>query len=227
MGRKLLVIGESGSGKSTSTRNLDPKTTMFVNCIGKPLPFKGWRKNYTTYDRDSGEGNMIRTHSAKNIVEVMKHVDGNMPHIKTIIVDDSQYIMSYEFMERAEEKGFDKFIQIGKNMWNVFRAPDELRDDLTVVFFGHSEDVSANGFTKTKIKTIGKMLDEKITVEGMFTIVLLATCFMNKDKAMEYVFVTQSNGTNTAKTPMDMFKEKAIPNDLDMVIKKVIEYDEG
>jgi len=220
MGNKILILGDSGSGKSTSTRNLDPKSTFYINVIGKPLPFRGWKTKYV-------EGkNMVSTHNSDEIVRCIKGVSEERPEIKTIIVDDAQYIMSFEFMARAKEKGFDKFVEIGKHMFDVLKAPDDTRADLTTIFLAHSDDVSANGYTKTKMKTIGKMLDDKITIEGLFTIVLL--CYpIKEEKKMKYVFVTQSNGTTTAKSPMDMFEDIAIENDLAMVLDKIEEYEEG
>ena len=202
MASKILVIGESGSGKSTSTRNLDPATTFYVNCIGKPLPIRGWEKKYQIYDAQSKKGNLLESHDANQVANALKHISANLPHVKTIIVDDAQYIMSYEFMERAKEKGFDKFTEIAQNMFNVLVAPDKLRKDLMVIYLMHSEDVSANGYIRTKVKTIGKMLDDKITVEGLFSIVLIAYPVKQGDKTMEYVFVTQSNGATTAKSPL-------------------------
>ena len=220
MGNKILVLGDSGSGKSTSTRNLDSKTTFYINVIGKALPFKGWKSKYV-----EGE-NLISTHNAEEVLRAIKGVSEKMPKIKTIIIDDAQYIMSYEFMARAKERGFDKFTEIAQNMFNVLKAPDATRDDLTTIFLSHSEDVSANGYTKTKMKTIGKMLDDKITIEGLFTIVLLAYP-VKEEKKMRYLFVTQSNGTTTAKSPMGMFNDIVIDNDLDMVLNKIKEYEEG
>ena len=111
-------------------------------------------------------------------------------------------------------------------MFNILKAPDKTREDLTTVFLCHSEDISANGFLKTKMKTIGKMLDDKITIEGLFTVVLLAYAYRN-DKEMEYVFVTQSNGTTTAKSPLDMFDNIKVPNDLAVVLDTIRKYYEG
>jgi len=120
----------------------------------------------------------------------------------------------------------DKFTEIAQNMFNILKAPDKTREDLTTVFLCHSEDISANGFLKTKMKTIGKMLDDKITIEGLFTVVLLAYAYRN-DKEMEYVFVTQSNGTTTAKSPLDMFDNIKVPNDLAVVLDTIRKYYEG
>ena len=219
MGSKVLVIGESGSGKSTATRTLDAATTFYINVIGKPLPFKGWKAKYKNKE------NYISCNNHDDIIKTMKYVSEKLPKIKTIVVDDAQYIMSYEFMNRATERGFDKFTEIAQHMFNVVKAPDTLREDLTTIFLSHSEDISGNGVTKTKIKTIGKMLDDKICLEGLFTIVLLA--YPHKEnKEMKYVFVTQSNGTTTAKSPMGMF-DITIDNDLQFVLDNIKKYNEG
>lgn len=226
MGSKVLVIGDSGSGKSTSTRNLNPKATFYINVIGKPLPFKGWRSKYTLCSAENKKGNMVSTHNHEDILKTISHIDKNLPEVKVIIIDDAQYVMSYEFMARAKERGFDKFTEIGQHMFQILCAPDETREDLITIFLSHSEDVSANGYTRTKMKTIGKMLDDKITVEGLFTIVLLAYPH-KKDNKIEYSFVTQSNGTTPAKSPMGMFKDILVGNDLKEVIEKINEYDQG
>lgn len=224
MSRSILVIGDSGQGKSTSITSLNPDTTFIINVIGKDLPFKGWKSKYTMLSKDNPHGHMIVTQNADDIIRGLKAISEKHPEIKTIVIDDFQYIMSFEFMARAKEKGFDKFVEIGQKGFEVLRTTQALRDDLIVVVLAHSEDVTANGYTKTKIKTIGRMLDEKITVEGLFTIVLQAVA-MKENKKMAYYFVTQSDGTTTAKSPMGMFDDVYIPNNLQLVLDKVKEYE--
>lgn len=219
MAEKILIIGDSGSGKSTSTKTLDPTTTFFINVIGKPLPFKGWKKDYQYYDKEKKSGNMVKTWDYDIIVKALKSISTNMPQIKVVVIDDAQYIMSYEFMQRARERGFDKFTEIGQHFFDVLTVADGLRDDLMVVFLSHSDEVNS----KTKMKTIGKMLDEKITVEGLFTVVLLAYSYKDSENTMKYVFVTNSNGTNTCKSPEGMFP-MTIPNDLKMIVDRFNEY---
>lgn len=222
MAQKILVLGESGSGKTTSMRNLDPKTTYIINCIGKNLPFKSWKANY----KEGKGGNLFKSTNWEEIVQCMTAISEQRKDIKTIIVDDCQYIMSYEFMSRAKERGFDKFVEIAQHAFEVFITPERLRDDLTVIFLCHSEDVSANGFTRTKIKTIGKMLDDKITLEGLFTVVLIAGSY-KEESGMKYVFLTNSDGTTTAKSPEGMFETLSIPNDLQLVLDKIKKYEDG
>ena len=219
MANKILVLGETGSGKTTSMRNLNPKTTYCVNVIGKPLPFKSWKTNYKT----GKGGNLFSSVNHKDICDVLHAVSKDRPEIKTIVIDDTQYVMSYEFMARASEVGFKKFTEIGQHMFEVFITPERLREDLTVIYLSHSEDVDINGKTKTKIKTIGKLLDDKITLEGLFTVVLLAGACKG-DKGMKYVFLTNTDGTTPAKSPLGMFDKMAIDNDLQLVLDTIEEY---
>lgn len=222
MAHKILVLGESGSGKTTATRNLKPEETYFINCIGKPLPFKGWKKNY----KEGKGGNLFKSTNHDEIIKCMMAISDQRSDIKTIVIDDAQYVMSFEFMARAKERGFDKFTEIAQHMFEIFITPDRIREDLTVIFLCHSEDVSANGYTRTKIKTIGKMLDDKITLEGLFTVVLLAGNY-KEESGMKYVFLTNSDGTTTAKSPQGMFEKLSIDNDLALVLDKIKEYEEG
>lgn len=227
MANKLLVIGASGSGKSRSMKSLDPTSTFIINVIGKDLPFQGWKKNYPEFDIAKGTGNVYKCKKAESIVRCLSFINTNMKHIKTVVIDDAQYIMSYEYMDKSEEKGYEKWTVLAKNMFNVLTAADSLRDDLTVVFLSHSIDDEVNGYKMTKMKTIGKSLDDKITIEGLFTVVLLAVSYKGDDKKMGYGFVTQSNGTTTAKSPEGMFDNILIENDLQFVLDQINKYNKG
>ena len=155
----------------------------------------------------------------------MKLVSSKMPHIKTLIVDDLQYTMAFEFVDRASEKNFDKFNEMAQHMLNIFRTTFELRDDLTVVFLTHSENVGTEIDPKYVIKTLGKLLKEKVTTEGLFTCMLFTE--VNFDENVpKYQFITNADGKCIAKSPMGMFNELKIDNDLNEVIKIVKEYQE-
>lgn len=225
MARGILIIGESGTGKSRSMKTLNPEETFLFNIIGKDLPFQGWKKNYTPYNKETGEGNMISTHNPATLIKAIPII-GAIPKFKTIVFDDFQYVMSYEFMGRATERGYDKFSEIAQNAWNIIKSAQSLPADKTVIFLAHSEEVYGDGFKKSKIKTIGKLLDEKITVEGMFTIVLQSLIVVEDDK-QRFVFSTQSDGTSTVKSPEGMFETKYIPNDLNFVLEKIETYSNG
>ena len=217
MAQSVLVIADSGSGKSTSMRNLDPKETFIINIANKPLPFKGWKKNYTNISKDNPKGNMTSASSASGIIKAIQHVNDKMPHITNLVIDDWQYMSSFEYFDRANEKGYDKFTQISANLAQVAKMPKDLRDDLFVFFLTHSEEsTDVNGHRKVKAKTIGKMIDNTLTLEGLFSIVLFGRVKKMED-SLEYGFDTQNNGENTCKSPMGMFEESFIDNDLQLV----------
>ena len=225
MAQSVLVIADSGTGKSTSIRTLDPKETFIINIANKPLPFKGWKSKYTQISKENKDGNLTSASSSAGIVKAIQHVDKNMPNIKTLVVDDWQYMSSFEYFDRANEKGYDKFTQIAANLALVAKLPKDLRDDLTVFFLTHSEDsTDINGNRKVKAKTIGKMIDNTLTLEGLFSIVLFGKVNKNDDGELEYGFETQNNGENTCKSPMGMFEDKFIPNDLQFVKDCIEEY---
>lgn len=198
MGVAVLILGGSGNGKSASLRNVPEDKCLVINVADKPLPFKNHMES-------------VSTDQYPEIIKQMK-----LTKKKIIVVDDAQYLMANEFMRRAGERGFDKFTEIGQKFWTLIQTVKELQKDVTVYFLAHIErDQDGN----EKIKTIGKLLDEKITIEGMFTIVLKATV---SDGV--YTFSTQSNGHDTVKSPIGMFPSMLIDNDLWYVDKKIREY---
>lgn len=196
--------------------NLDPAKSFIVNVIGKDLPFKGWSKKYTPLTKE-GKGNIITLDEADKIKANLIYISDKRPEIEVVIIDDFQYIMANEFMRRAKEKGFEKFSEIGNHAWDLLFNARLLRKNLFVVFLAHS-DTDENG--KSKCKTIGKLLDDKICVEGMFTIVLNTGYEDGK-----YFFETQTNGSNTTKSPEGMFKTNRIENDLNFVINSIKTYE--
>lgn len=198
MGVPVLVLGESGTGKSASMRNFAEKDLKVINVANKPLPFKNKFES-------------VSTDNYQKIIAELK-----MSKKKTIVIDDAQYLMANEFMRRATERGFDKFTEIAQNFWTLVNAVKDLPSDVIVYFMAHVER-DANG--NEKIKTIGKLLDEKITVEGMFTIVLKT----NVTDGV-YSFLTQNNGHDTTKSPIGMFSSYAIDNDLKFVDNKIRNY---
>lgn len=211
MGIPVLILGESGSGKSASLRNVDPSKTILIQSIKKFLPFKS---EFKFKGKDSPKGTMLVTDDSARIIELMTKVV-EAGH-KVIVIDDYQYVMANEFMRRSAEVGFTKFTEIAKHAWELARAAEALPDDVRVYILSHT-NTDENGHTK--IKTIGKLLDEKITLEGLFTIVLRT---MKKDGA--YLFSTQNNGFDTVKTPMGMFEGSAIENDLLAVDNAITAY---
>lgn len=222
------IVGKSGSGKSTSLRNLDPQKTFIINVANKPLPFKGYKKNYKNLvlssDGRSYVGNLYSTSSVDQILKILKVIDKTMPQIEQVIIEDSQYLMSFEAMDRSGEKGYDKFTQMAQHFFSVLKESMGMRDNLKVFILCHSENTGDEINPNYKIKTLGKMIDNMITVEGLFTYVLFTERIQNDDGVMEYKFMTNSDGTTTAKTPMGCFDSHFIDNDLQLVFTKIDEY---
>lgn len=197
MAIKTLICGLSGTGKSTSARNL--KEVAVVNPVNKPLPFKNH------FEMLNGV-----TDSAE-IIEFMKSTKA-----KVIIVDDFQYLLSIPYMRRIKETGWDKYNDFASNYFDIISVCDELPEDVTVYFMTHTETLEDG--TET-VKLIGKLLREKICIEGLFTTVLKT--MVNDGK---YYFITQNNGHDTVKSPLGMFESYAIDNDLAYVDAKIRNY---
>lgn len=194
----VMVYGQSGTGKSTSLRNFKPEDVCIVNVSGKPLPFKNKHKTFNTDDYMAVDAAIKKAPA------------------KSIVIDDATYLMTGEYMRTAKVTGYQKFTDMALNYYTLVKAASALPDDKIVYFMGHS-DTDANG--NEKFKTIGKMLDEKVTLEGMFTIVLKTVVTDGK-----YQFSTRNSGQDTVKTPLGMFNDVLIDNDLAMVDKTIREY---
>jgi hypothetical protein len=216
MAHSVLVMGESGTGKSTSIRNLNPKETFIINVLDKPLPFKNFKKNYSRLSKQNVQGNYCTTDQTGNILKMIEAIDLRRPEINTIIIDDFQYVMANEFMRKAKDKGYDKFVDIGQQAWRIILRCNDARPDLNIFILSHTE---TDALGRSKCKTIGKMLDDKITLEGMFTIVFHTLIVDN-----QYKFLTQNDGVHIAKSPMGMFDSALIDNDLLYVKQKIQEY---
>ncbi len=211
MSNTVLVIGQSGSGKSTSLRNLDPKTTFIISVLDKPLPFKGYKKLYSEENK-----NFFRSDDYRAIINYIKAINDRRPDITTLVIDDAHFLMANEFMARACEKGFDKFSEMAQHMWMVMCTITSTRRDLTCFVLSHNE-IDNTGISKPK--TVGKMLDDKITLEAMVTV-----CLHTMVKDGEYKFLTQNDGNHVCKSPIGMFDEALIDNDLQIVKEKIETY---
>jgi hypothetical protein len=158
------------------------KETFIINIANKPLPFKGWKKKYELLTKDNPQGNMSNTSSPNGVLKAMDYISNNMPHIKTLVIDDWQYMSAFEYFDRCTEKGYDKFTQIAAGLATVGKKPKDLREDLQVYFLTHAEEsLDIDGKRKIKAKTIGKMVDNALTLEGLFSIVLFGKVKKDKD----------------------------------------------
>lgn len=222
MGTALLVVGASGTGKSASLRNLASEETFIINVVGKPLPFRG--KGYSLVSDANPTGNVYSSDKASKIVNAIKNVNKDRPEIKYLIIDDAQYVMANDYMTHAMDVGYTKFNKIGQDFFLITNTLLSLRSDLHVAFMFHDDSSqSADGKRMRNAKTIGKMFDQYITLEGLFSVVLFTNTSF-EDKKMSYGFATQTDGETTAKSPMGLFSDKIIDNDLKLVFDAMDEY---
>ena len=198
MGVPVLILGASGSGKSASLRNFEPGEVGIFNVASKPLPFRKKLPvlNQADYAR-------ITAGLTKNA-------------LRCYVIDDSQYLMAFSLFDKAKEAGYQKFTDCALNFYNLLRTIQDRTSPDTIVYLLHHTERGDDGHIKAK--TSGKMLDSQLTVEGLFSIVLLA-----ETNGKEHYFITQSNGLTTAKSPMEMFSAK-IDNDLKAVDTAIREY---
>jgi len=231
MSELVGVVGATGSGKSTSIFpskdlgiiGLDHEKTILISVAGKPLPMKGWKTIYTSMK--GNEGNLLVTDDANKIIKALIYISESRPEIKTVVIDDFQYLLAFEFMAKALEKGFDKFSIMAKHAFDVLNVGRSLREDLMVFVLTHSDEIQRDFETIRKMKTIGRLLDDKITLEGLFTVLLYShTEWDDKAEKGSYFFVTNRTNDYPAKSPVGMFENIMIPNDLGFVASKIVEY---
>lgn len=214
MSISTMILGESGTGKSTSLRNLDPQHTLLIQTVSKPLPFRSseWKK----CTKENPAGSVLVTDNSASIVQAMSRTKREI-----IVIDDFQYLLANEFMRRvtdheAGNSAFAKYNEIARHAWDVLMASTSLPEYKRVYILSHT---STDDFGKTKIKTIGKLLDEKIVMEGLVTIVL-RTQVQNGN----YLFSTRNSGSDTVKSPLGLFDEEMIDNDLATVDSQIFNY---
>lgn len=214
MSNITLILGQSGVGKSSSIRTLEPSETFIINVLGKPLPFKGANKAYR--QQDFTQGNLFFSDKSEFIISAIRYINNKRPDIKNLVIDDFTYIMINEFMAKAREKGFDKFSIMAQNAWAILDELAKCRSDLLCFVINHSEE----GDDKiVRFKTIGKLTDKMSGFEARATIVLHAFVIDG-----EYRFLTQNDGVHLAKSPLGMFADLYIPNDLQMIRGVIEEY---
>lgn len=228
MAKVICIMGESGAGKTTSLRTLNPKETLYIDCDGKGLSWKGWKKQYSVenknYLRIDDKDVVLRTLmrvNGENILDDREDmaVQNPLTHFKYVVIDTLNSIMVSDEMKRAKQKGYDKWQDLAASVYLLIKCANSMRDDLTVIFCAHTETIKDDdGYMFTHIKTNGKKLN-KIGLETILPVVLLAT--RNSDG--KYVFETQSNNS-TAKTPLGAFEDFEIDNDIQIVLKALDEF---
>lgn len=230
MANLVGIAGQSGHGKSTSIRNLNPEETFIISVLGKPLPFPGARKKYTKLKKEGKEyvGNLYVSNKTENVINILNIINKAMPHIKNVVIDDANYLMACEAMDRSDEKGYDKFTQLAKHYYDVLMFAAGLRDDLKVFVLTHIENAGDVINPQWKVKTLGKMLDSTLNVDGLFTYMLYTELVEGSDGEMQHVFRTRTlKGEDTCKAPMGVFSDTYISNDLQIVAEAIDKYELG
>lgn len=205
-----MIMGDSGTGKTYSLRNLNPLSTLLIQVTPKPLPFRS--ADWKSLSKDGGT--IVKTDNWERIINGIFKAPSLGKDV--VVIDDMQYMIAQEFMRRGGEKGYDKFTEMAQHTWQVIHAAQQANDNLRVYFTWHS---SPDETGTLKPKTIGRMLDEKVCIEGLFTIVL-----RSQKQDDQYIFSTQSNGSDVCKSPCEMFSQQYISNDLSLVDKSICEF---
>jgi hypothetical protein len=221
MSSKLVgIVGQTGTGKSTAIKHLNPEETYIINVAKKELPFKGSEKLYNVENKNYKE-----VEDANEISRLLRTISEKAPHIKNIIIEDSNYIMGFSMVSKATETGFTKFSVMAKDMVDLFRTARQLREDITVFYITHPEEITDGGdVIGYKIKTAGKLIDNQVLLEGLLTVCLYTFVEENKDGTASYQFVTNRYRKYPAKSPDGMFSEIKIPNNLQLVVETINEY---
>lgn len=224
MANVIIVCGDTGTGKSTSIKNLNPQETYIVNVLSKQLPFKGSNSLYSVEKK-----NMFYTTNYGDVKACIEGIASNRPDVKNLIIDDVGFVMTTELFNRAAEAGYTKFTQIGVHMQQILDTSKNQRADLNIVFMFHvDDDISDKIKVGKKIKLIGQMLDDKYNPLAVVSIALFTDVSFDKTGKAEYSFITNRINQNgviiPAKSPEGMFSENKIPNDLNIVVKAINEY---
>lgn len=227
----ILVYGPSGSGKSTASENLDHRSTGIICCDKKPLPFKGWKSKYVTSLNEEGkpilaQSNYVETRKPQSVMKTLRAWN-ERPEIHTIVWDTMTHVITHRFMTDPAvfgQSGWDFYKTLAREVYQIL---DYIADmDKDVIVIGHS-DLKLDPNTGNKvdgIRTIGRMLDEKVDIPSLFTVVLTTNIERDSDGNSHYFFVTQGDGNNFAKSPKGMFEDLKIPNDYQYVLQKIHEY---
>ena len=224
MANVCLIMGKTGSGKSSSLRTLDPKTTVIFNVLKKKLPFKGSSKLYNVESK-----NLFNMDDYSMINSYLEGINKNASYVQNIIIDDGTYIMRSEFFKTAKQTGFNKFTDMAAHFQSIIKTAENMRDDLNVFLVMHCEEVvSDNVIIGYKPSTVGKLIDSAYNPMEVVPMLLFSAVKYDENKKPMYGFYThrcmEGSVEIPAKSPADMFEEDFIPNDLALVVKAMSEY---
>ena len=219
-----MLLGKSGTGKSTSVKGLNPKETVVINVLGKRLPFKGSQRIY-----NSQSNNLFQKEDYQQIITLLGQIDKSASYVKNIVIDDLIYVMRKEYFKRAKEPGYNKYTELAQHFQQIVSTCENLRADLNVFFIMHSEDIQSDKITTGyKVSTIGSLVDNQYNPLEVVPMVLYSSVQYDDKGQAKYGFYTHRFKDGTieipAKTPDGMFEEDFIPNDLGYVVKAMNEY---
>lgn len=223
MANVAIIAGDVSTGKSTSTRTLDPAKTFIINVLNKPLPFAGSKKQYVD------KQNTVSVSGYAEIVSLLKALPEKKPDLENIVIDDIGYSMTSEFFARASETGFKKFAEIGQHMQAILAVAKDLPNNINVALMFHEDNVVSDGAIVSKnLKLIGRMLEDKYNPLGIVSVCLFTNVDYGDDGTPQYSFITNrckiEGITIPAKTPMGMFDKLKVPNDLKLVFDRMHEF---
>lgn len=230
MSQIIAIAGFSGSGKSSSLKYLDPETTFIISCTPKQLSIPGFRKNYKKLSKNSEgswEGNWYFTNKFDQIEKIITIVNKKMPNIKTLVLDDCNYLLSEETMSRAFEKGYDKHNEIANHYYYFILNSMTLRDDLNVLFISHLMNDGTDIDPHYKLYTVGKMLDTKVNIDGLFNYIIYAEKLDNGNDDPDFKFRTRPGVNDTCRSTAGCFEEKYIEPNAKLVIDTINKFENG
>lgn len=224
MANNVIILGKSGSGKSSSIKTLDPKETVVINVLRKKLPFKGSQSLYNANNK-----NLFNVDDYTQVISLLQNIDKSAPHIKNVILDDVIYVMRKEYFKRAKENGYGKYTELAQHFQQMIQTCEVMREDINVFFILHSEDIQSDKITTGyKVSTIGSLIDNQYNPVEVVPMVLYSAIKYDDKGNATYGFYTHRTMEGTveipAKSPAEMFEEDFIPNDLGYVTKKMNEY---
>lgn len=224
MANCVIIMGASGTGKSTSIKGLDPKETVVINVLGKKLPFKGSAAVYNTESK-----NIFKIDDYKKLNETLLAISANAAYVKNVVIDDSMYVMRKEYFTRAKEVGYGKYTELAQHFQSIIQTCENLRDDLNIFFMMHCEEIVSDGtIIGYQVATIGKLLLSQYNPVECVPMLLFSAVQYNEQGVASYGFYThrckQGSVEIPAKTPSEMFSADFIPNDLGYVTQAMNEY---
>ena len=229
MSNVICLAGLSNTGKSTSLKYLEPSETFIVSCTNKQLQIPGFRKKYIKVSIEDNKlvGNWLVSNDYARIAKILKVVSQSRPDIKTVVIDDLNYLLSNEIMNSAEEKGFEKFTRQAKNYYDIINNAQNLRDDLTVVMISHIINDGTDMEPFWKLYTSGKMLDKTVNLDGLFSYIIYTDKYVDENDEVQYRFMTKTNGNDTCRSVAGCFTDKYIEPNMKLVIDTINKFESG